>query len=286
MVTENCVGILSFNKKNLTKRCVNSVLDAGIVPDTVFLLHNGSEYSAQVELENLYPSINHRSIDQNRGYSGGFNALMEWIFSSGSNSVLFLTNDTVITKGTHEACLNTGKETGSGIIVPTIYYIKYPDKIDSSGGFFDRQRFTLSHYHEEDLPLFLNPGEDYVPGTAFWITKNIFLKTNGMDESYHTYWEDADFSFRCHKAEIKIARSSDAKIFHGIGQTCHKKPLYTTFYFQRNRITFCKKFLSGKELERSLDAIKKDILEMKKKAELGNNLNKIEYLKELKDTLN
>ena len=164
-------------------------------------------------------------------------------------------------------------------------YMKYPDKIDSSGGFFDRERFTLSHYHNCNLPLFLNKGEDYVPGTAFWITENIFLKTGGMDESYHTYWEDADFSFRCHMGGIKIARSPDAKIFHGIGQTCHKKPLYTTYYFQRNRITFCKKFLSGKELQRSLDVIGKDIEEMEKKAESGNKQKKIEYLKELKDTL-
>ncbi len=286
MLSKKCIGILSFNKKNITKRCVDSVLNSGYDPDSVFLLHNGSDNTVKRELELQYPSINHKSVTENRGYSGGFNDLMRWIFSSGGNSVLFLTNDTIIIEDTLEKCLKTYHETKTGIIIPTIYYIKYPDKIDSSGGFFDISRATLSHYHEEKLPLFLKPERDYVPGTAFWITKDIFLATGGMDESYHTYWEDADLSFRCHESDIKIARSHGAKIFHGVGQTCHKKPLYTTFYFQRNRIRFCKKFLFGKELQRSLDIIGKEIGEMKNKAEAKDNRKKIEYLKELKGTLN
>jgi len=286
MLPEKCIGILSFNKKNITKRCVDSVLNSGYDPNSVFLFHNGSEHTTQRELERLYPVINHKSIVENRGYSGGFNTLMKWIFSSGKNSVFFVTNDTIINNTTLNECIKTAKETNAGIIAPSIYYLKYPEKIDSSGGFFDKKRFTLSHYHEKKLPLFLKPERDYVPGTAFWITKDIFLATGGMDESYHTYWEDADLSFRCHKSNIKIARSLRAKVFHGVGQTCHKKPLYTTFYFQRNRIRFCKKFLFGKELQRSLDIIGKEIEEMKNKAEAKDNRKKIEYLKELKGTLN
>ncbi len=282
MIKESCVGILSFNKKNLTKRCINSVLDAGITPEKVFLLHNGSAIITQDELRNLYPSINHKSINKNRGYSGGFNSLAEWVFSSGYKSVLFLTNDTIIIKGTLETCHNSGEETGAGIIVPTIYYMNYPDKIDSSGGFFDRKKFTLSHYHKTELSVFLNPRNDYVPGTAFWITKKILLKLGGMDENYHTYWEDADFSFRCHKSGIKIARSFKAKIFHGIGQTCHKKPLYTTFYFQRNRILFCKTYLEGIELEKAFKVIKIEIDNLERKALERNNRNKLKFIKELR----
>lgn len=281
MAPENCIGILSFNKTNLTRRCVNSVLDSGYRPESIFLFHNGSQVKMRNDLEYEYPEINHKWTEENTGYSGGFNSVMKWIFGNGGRSALFLTNDTIIAPDTLSKCFETEKETGSGFIVPSIYYLKYPEKLDSSGGFFDPARFTLSHYHEEGLPIFLQPGRDYAPGTALWMRKDVFEKTHGMDENYHTYWEDADLSFRCHRAGVKMARSTKAKIFHGIGQTCHKKPLYTTFYFQRNRILFCKKHLSGSELVKALSIIGKDIMKMKKNAEGKDDNIKLDFLSEL-----
>ena len=250
------------------------------------MFHNGSKEEIQDELKKIYPGINHKVAKKNNGYSGGFNSTVDWIFSSGARSTLFLTNDTKVCPDTLSRCLETERETGVGIIAPTIFYLKYPEKIDSSGGFFDPVRFTLSHYHDPGLPLFLQPGRDYIPGTALWITKEVFLRTGGMDEDYNTYWEDADLSFRCHNSGIRMARSFKAKILHGVGQTCHKKPLYTTYYFQRNRIKFCKRFLTGKDLERSLDIIRKNIEEMGIRSEAKNDLRRIEYLKDLKKLLN
>lgn len=281
MAPENCIGILSYNKISLTRRCVDSVLTSGYNPESVFLFHNGSQSEIRNDLEHEYPEINHKWAEENSGYSGGFNSIMKWIFSNGGRSVLFLTNDTVVDPDTLKRCLETEEETGSGFIAPSIYYLKYPEKLDSSGGFFDPVRSTLSHYHEEGLPLFLQSGRDYIPGTALWMREDVFRKTRGMDENYHTYWEDADLSFRCHNSAIRMARSFEAKVFHGIGQTCHKKPLYTTFYFQRNRILFCKKHLSGPELEKALNIIGKDILEMKKKAVEKSDTKRAAYISKL-----
>lgn len=259
MTRSDFIGILSFNKKRLTERCLESVLTSGYDPSTVYLYHNGSDPGIRLELIQKYPDINHKESEKNTGYSGGFNSTVKWIFGRGGRSVLFLTNDTTIDNTTLQHCLSTEQSTGSGLIAPIIHYLKYPEKIDSSGGFFDRERFTLSHYHELPLPVILEPDKDYVPGTSLWIRKDIFHRTGGMDENYHTYWEDADFSFRCHKKGIEMARSFNAKVYHGIGQTCHKKSLYTTYYFQRNRILFCKKFLGGDDLKKALYGIENDI---------------------------
>ncbi|MEN8223096.1 MAG: glycosyltransferase [Acidobacteriota bacterium] len=282
MRQKNCIGILSFNKINLTERCLGSVLASGYDPGIIFLYHNGSDTKTRDQLMKKFPQINHHWSGINTGYSGGFNSVMKWIFGSGGRSVLFLTNDTTIDKLTLSNCLGTEESAGSGFIAPAIHYLKYPEKIDSCGGFFDRSRFTLSHYHELSLPDILEPGKDYIPGTALWMRKDVFKKTGGMDEKYHTYWEDADLSFRCHEKGIEMARCFTANIYHGIGQTCHKKSLYTTFYFQRNRIIFCKEFLKGDELEKALLTIKTEIDEMKKKASLKKNIKKLEYIDELK----
>ncbi len=281
MAPENCIGILSYNKINLTKRCVDSVISSGYEPDSVFLYHNGSQLKVMEELKNEYPEINHQWSEENTGYSGGFNSAMEWMFNCGARSVLFLTNDTIINSATLINCLNTEKKADSGFVAPSIFYLKYPDKMDSSGGFFDRERFTLSHYHSHPLPAFLEPGRDYIPGTALWMREDIFKRTGGMDEQFHTYWEDADLSFRCHDSGIIMARSPEAEIFHGIGQTCHKKPIYTTFYFQRNRIMFCRKYLNDTEINKANEIIISEIEGMKKKAIERGDHKKLEYISEL-----
>ncbi len=56
-----------------------------------------------------------------------------------------------------------------------------------------------------------------------------------MDESLHTYWEDVDYSARTYLKGYKIGVIKDLKILHRVGKTCHQKPFYTTFLFQRNK---------------------------------------------------
>jgi len=281
MKDKNCIGVLSYNKMRLTERCIRSVLDSGTDPETVFLYHNGTSAETREKIRSTFPMIRHKWTDMNTGYSGGFNALMKWIFNERGRSVLFLTNDTTIESPTLSNCLATEKETGAGLIAPLILYLKYPEKIDSSAGFFDRRRFTLSHYHLRVAETILEKNLDYIPGTALWMRADIFEQTGGMDENFHTYWEDADLSFRCHRSGIMMARSLQAQVYHGIGQTCHKKPLYTTWYFHRNRILFCKKYLIGTELEKALQRIHREILEMKARALEKGDRRKTGYLEKL-----
>lgn len=275
------VVVLYFNKINITSDCINSLFNQNIPGSQIYAFSNGSEPSFYENLKERYPLIMHRHNKENRGFSGGFNESLKWAFLSGFDSALFMTNDTIIGKNALDSCIETSLQTGSGLIAPTIYYLKRSNKIDSSAGFFDRERFTLSHYHSTHNPQILEKN-DYIPGTALFITKNVFEKLEGMDEFYNTYWDDADFSFRAHKAGIKQARSFKAGIFHKVGQTCHKKPLYTTFYFQRNRVLFCKKFLRGKELIRALNIIDSETDEMLNRIGSEKDIIRQKYLEEIK----
>jgi len=277
----SAVIILYFNKINMTSECINSVIDAGIPMSQIFAFSNGSDKIFHKELKNRFPSIGHNHIEINSGFSGGFNNSLKWIFSLGFTSALFLTNDTIMGKNALDECIITSSETGSGFIAPAIHSFRKPEKIDSCSGYFDRERLTLSHYHSTDLPLYLNP-DDYIPGTALFISADVFKNTGGMDESFHTYWDDVDLSFRAHKSDIKQARCFKADIYHKVGQTCHKKPLYTTFYFQRNKILFCKKHLHGEKLNIALRKISIEIDILFDKANSDNNTQKQKYIEEIK----
>ena len=278
------IALLSFNKPGLTKRCLESIIDAGYGIEEIYLIDNGSEPGVLEEHLKQFPGLKSFRTEKNLGFAGGFNFGLKSVFDLGHTSVLFLTNDTEMTSGAVEHCMDCSQQTGAGIVAPCITYRNHTDKIDSIGGTFDRTQGTLRHYQEPGLPPLLGES-DYVPGTALWITADAFRTLGGTDESYHMYWEDVDLSFRAREAGIVQARCYEARIRHGVGQTCHKKPIYTLYYFQRNRIRFCRNYLSSEEWGLVSRKIEAELGELEKRAVEKSDSNRISYLAELKNLL-
>jgi GT2 family glycosyltransferase len=284
-MNNSCVVVLYFNKPNLTANCIQSIIDAGYDQNSVLAFDNGSLIDNFNFIKQKFPYIKHNRQGINKGYSGGFNGAIKSAINEGFTNFLFCSNDTVIYSETLEACLMANKKYNAAFIAPKIVYSRIPDKIDSIGGFFNLNCAALTHYKNSDLPDFLNPQTDYIPGTAFWLTKEVFEKLEGMDESFHTYWEDVDFTFRAHKNGIKTIRCYNAMFSHGVGKTCHKKPIYTTYYFQRNRIRFCKKYCTGKDLIGIKQIIKNDLSRFELKWKKSNDLARLGFLEELYNEL-
>lgn len=275
------IVVLHYNKFRLTRNCIESILEAGYPAKMVYCFDNGSKADVFKELAEVFPLCHHLRYERNFGYSGGFNRALDWVFSSGVSSVLFCTNDTIVYKGAMEACMKTARKTGTGLVAPCVIYMSSGDVIDSIGGWFDIRSCSLNHYHYRGLPDILDPERDYIPGTALWIHRDFFFELGGTDESFHMYWEDVDMCFRAHQKKLSLARCYEARIGHGVGQTCRKKPLYTTFYFQRNRIRFCRRNLTGDRLQSAMELLETELLKMGK--EWGEKCDKkrLKYLEQL-----
>ena len=92
-------------------------------------------------------------------------------------------------------------------------------------------------------------------------------------------------SFRAHGKNIPLARCYQANIGHGVGQTCHKKPLYTTFYFQRNRIRFCKRYLSGTALNKTLHGILQELQQSGERWQEKGDTRRLNFLEQLMEEI-
>ncbi|MCP5048838.1 MAG: glycosyltransferase family 2 protein [bacterium] len=285
MNRETAIVVLYYNKLRLTVRCIQSVLDAGYPPDQVYCFDNGSKPDVFHQLYQAFPTCRHLRNDTNLGFSGGFNRSLEQVFTIGFTSALFCTNDTIIEPGAAEACLETASQTEAGMVAPQVNYLFRPDAIDSIGAYFDNETGLLHHYHDHHLPMLLDSTKDYIPGTALWINKETFQILDGTDESYHMYWEDVDLSFRAHHEGIPLARSYDARFSHGVGQTNRKKPLYTTFYFLRNRIRFCRLYLYGDAQEKVLRSIHNELIQLGNRWKQRNDTRRIGYFHKLIEEL-
>lgn len=234
------IGILTYNHPELSLRCLKSVerwlnsQSSDVQTDiAVFVLHNGSLDKNRKHLKQLIQNeitLHVHQIDllQNQGFSGGANAMMNFVFAEGYESLLFLTNDTQLTK------FDFSEIETADVHIPLIWGRK-ENYIDSYGGWFNPSRAHLQHIKKTD-PQELKEGFLYVPGSAFLVKKNVLEKGLLFKPQLHTYWEDVEWSLRLQSAGLKITKSQAIELTHSIGKTCHKDSFYTLFLFQRNRL--------------------------------------------------
>ena len=220
------IVILSFNHPQLTEKTLRSALQH-VLPSQILLVHNGSLEVHQKKLRQLFPEVEHLVLFANRGFSGGANAGLRRAFAkTGTDWVLFLTNDCQL--------LELSSPPSQVSLTAPLIWARKVGNVDSVGGILEIKSAHLRHCKsEEEFADAL--GKNYVPGTAFWLHREVFQAVGGFDESLGTYWEDVDFSFCARRAGFPLAADIRTKVLHAVGKTCHKDAHYTTYLFQRNR---------------------------------------------------
>jgi len=284
MEIDPSIVVLSYNKPGLTECCINSILRSGYSEAWVTLVDNGSRPEAFQSIREKFPGIHILRLERNCGFAGGFNSGLNHVFDAGYTSAFFASNDTELTPGVVETCRRTGEIHGAGLVAPAILMGRRPYPLNSVGGWFDRRSLKLNHYRERGMPTLLKE-DDYVPGAAFWITRDAFKMLQGADPEYHTYWEDADLSFRAAEAAIALARTESARVLHKTGQTCRKKHRYTTYYYRRNRIRFCRRHLNPDEWRRARRLLSSELDTLEQKWIAAHDGARLSYLPSLRDEL-
>jgi len=235
VIMEFACVILSYNHSEITTRCLHSVLNHTEKFKTIYLVHNGSQEKNVRDLQTLFPGVRHVLLSRNKGFSGGANAGLDLAFTNGARQVLFTTNDTELQKFE----LNLSSQLQNTVLCPRIEKRK-TGVVDSFGGHVDLWSGRLDHLKNPmsdtvDRTFIMRSRRFYVPGTAFIVDKSTWQKVGGFDESLGTYWEDVDWSLRASQNNIALRSTKDIVLTHGIGKTCHSNPLYTVYYYHRNR---------------------------------------------------
>ncbi|HEX4924525.1 MAG TPA: hypothetical protein VFV50_10580, partial [Bdellovibrionales bacterium] len=89
-------------------------------------------------------------------------------------------------------------------------------------------------FHNRSLGT-VRDATSYVPGSGFAVHRAVFARAGGMDTALGTYWDDVDWSVRVQRAGFELRSDPNFVLRHYIGKTCHQNPLYSIYYFQRNR---------------------------------------------------
>lgn len=213
--------IVSFNTKEITLKCIDSIIEDKCRTDyEIIVVDNDSTDSSREVLEKLNKSsiIKFIGNHENIGFSRAVNA---GIRKSVFDHILILNSDIILKKGFLDKIYSFAQNTPNvGAIVPKLInpdgsvqssVFHFPSIFLAFGQYFLKKHKLLDKYAPKtDKPIEIEVGVM----ASFLITPKAIDTVGLLDEKYFMYYEDFDYCRRIRKAGLKIYYFTDAVAVH------------------------------------------------------------------------
>lgn len=266
------IVILHYKGEDDTYGCIDSILrnNANNRQFNIIIVINSpiecgtdeKKNSFISELKKDYPHLIIIENRENTGFAKGCNIGIKKALESGSEYILLLNNDTLVSPDlVNSLILYAKSDTHIGVVSPKIYFAKrfeyhknrYNDKdlgkvIWYGGGIIDWDNVYASHrgIDEVDKSQYDEMRDtDFATGCAMLIKKSTIDKIGLFDEKYFLYFEDIDYSLRVKKFGMKIKYFPGTHLWHKNASSSGKPGSNIHIYYQnRNRLYFGFKYAS------------------------------------------
>jgi GT2 family glycosyltransferase len=245
------VVVLNWNGVNHLREFLPSVLSS-TWPNLDIIVGDNASTDGSVEfIRQEYPQISIVQNDQNYGFTGGYNRVLEHV------------------KADYYILLNSDVEVPSGWIEPVIELMEsdpliaaaapkiksytqqnYFEHAGAAGGFIDSLGFIfcrgrLFYEIEEDKGQYEQSGEVFwASGAAMFIKKHCWEEACGFDEGFFAHMEEIDLCWRLKNGGYKVMYCAQSEVFHLGGGTLNAENPFKTFLNFRNNLLLLKKNLS------------------------------------------
>ena len=212
------VIVVNWNGREVTLECLRS-LSALTYPNAeLIVVDNASSDGSAAAIRAAYPRVRLLAMPKNLRFAGGNNAGMREALPHGAEMVLLLNNDTVVDPDFLTHLVDRLESNPRyGMAAPKIYYFDQPDRIWFAGGVVSMWTGTMRHIgiREVDCGQHNTVREiDYASGCCVLVRADVIGKVGMLDESYHMYTEDADWSMRVRRAGYAVVYEPSARIWH------------------------------------------------------------------------
>jgi hypothetical protein len=239
--------IINFDGKNDTLECLRSIIKQiknSANQYSIFLIDNGSEQ--QIVDSDLLSfrqqlSIKLLNLNQNYGFAEGNNIGIREAQKFGYDYYVLLNNDTELVDDSIKRMvlyMDTHPDVGIGGLVN--YYYSDPKIVWQAGAKFLKRRFDYRQVPVTDKYSNDFAEVDYVPGSSFFIRKEVIETIGLLDPFYFAYREEADYCWRAKQAGFKVGFLPNTIILHKVGKSS-TSVIKQNLRF-RNELYFCSKF--------------------------------------------
>ena len=218
------VVVVNWNGLADLEDCFRSLSDTGYPGLRIIMVDNGSRDESVAWTREHYPSVEVVETGQNLRWAGGNNVALRQLQAEGfPGFVLLLNNDTLVPEGSLRRLVEAMRECEDAwLATPRICYATNPALVWYDGGRVGRFTGWIKHHGIRRLAGKLGPQQrfvDYGTGCALLLRPRVVEKVGLLDETYHFYGEDADFSLRVRAAGGKILHVPRSLVLHKVSAT-------------------------------------------------------------------
>ena len=270
--------IINFNNTIDTIACLESFYKAKLEDlfFNIYLLDNGSKQ--QIVDSDLLPyqkqlSIKLFNLSQNYGFAEGNNIGIREAQKVGYDYYVLLNNDTELVDESVKrmiSYMDTHPDVGIGGLVN--YYYSNPKIVWQAGAKFHKRRFDYRQVLVTNESFNVFTEVDYIPGSSFFIRKEVIDTIGFLDPNYFAYREEADYCWRAKQAGFIVGFLPNTIILHKVGKS--STSLIKQYLRFRNELYFCSKFGNKADFLIVYIRIFKRTLKIWKKAKYNFNVFK------------
>ena len=259
---ELSVIIVNYNVREFLENALTSIRRAmeGIQGE-IFVVDNASDDGSAEMVKAKFPGIVLIENRENLGFATSNNIAL--VRASG-RFLLLINPDTVVQEDTFRVMLRFFHETpdaglaGCRILNPDGSFQSpcrrsFPTpwvaftKIFGLSALFPRSRlfgrYNLTYLSEhETYPV------DAVSGSFMMLTRDVYSKVGGLDESFFMYGEDLDWCYRVMKAGFRVYYVHATKIIHFKGESTRRSDIDEIRHFYRAMQLFVRKHFSSSRM--------------------------------------
>lgn len=233
------VLILSYNGKELLEDSVSTYLANDYENFEVVVVDNGSSDGTKEYVEKKFPEARVIRLEDNRGYSGGFNFGLDYAFvKQKADYVLITNNDVKVDKKIVSALVDVAsKDEKIGFVTGKAYYYDKPDTLQSTGKYEDPVRWNGEHIglREVDRGQYDEVAERFFIDDIFMlVSRQLYEDVGGYDTTFFFQAEEYDWQARGKAAGYKIMYTPHAKLWHKESMTIGKQSASKAYYDARN----------------------------------------------------
>lgn len=210
--------ILNWNGIDDTRTCLHSLRKISYTNFNVLVVDNGSSLNESKKLKTEFPEIDVLRLKKNFGFALGNVLGIRKLRNKSYDYLLYLNNDTIVTKNFLEKLVHFSEKNHEvGIVGPAIYYARKQSHLWSAGGIIDFNNGIFRNIQKLKKTKPLEPySVDYINGCCLLMKKSLVEDCGSFDSDYFAYVEDVDLNARVHKLGFTSACVPSSKIFHSV----------------------------------------------------------------------
>jgi hypothetical protein len=235
--------VLSWNGREDTLLCLESLMHVDRAAFEVVCVDNGSTDGSQAAVRERFPQVTLIEAGANLGYSGGNNLGIRHALERGADWVMLVNNDATVAPDVVDGFMAAARERPrAGILAGKVYFADRPSMIWFAGqrvselvGYSGRPR----GYGRSDGPRYERVEETgRAVGALMAISRDALESVGLLDEALFAYVEDVDWALRVRGAGMEIVFAPGARAWHRVSASTggEASSTHTLYYGVRNTV--------------------------------------------------